>query len=91
MQTINCESMSQKQLLEWINQISFALTELSLFLDTHPCDKEALAYFDKYNEERQKALRIYNNQFSPLVMDTIHDSKHWDWVTSPWPWEGECS
>lgn len=91
MQTVNCDSMSQQQLLDWIDQVSFAVTELSLFLDTHPCDKEALACFDKYNKERQKALEVHNKLYGPLVMDTIHDSNYWCWATSPWPWEGGCS
>jgi spore coat protein JB len=90
MQTVNNNHMSKKELLDWINQVSFALTDLSLFLDTHPCDTEALVCFEKYNEERQRALTLYSNQYGPLIMDTINDSNHWYWSTTSWPWEGEC-
>lgn len=85
MQTIN-----RSQLLQWINEVSFAVTDISLYLDTHPDDKEALAFFMKYNAERQKALRLYNNQFGPLLLDNITNTNFWNWATDPWPWEGEC-
>ena len=37
----------QHQLLMYIDQISFALDDTVLFLDTHPCDTEALAYYQE--------------------------------------------
>ena len=36
--------MNRNQLLQWINEVSFAVTDISLYLDTHPDDKEALAF-----------------------------------------------
>ena len=38
----------KKELLEWINIVSFAVDDVKLFLDTHPCDKDAMEYFEKY-------------------------------------------
>ncbi len=84
------QTMNKKQLLQWIDQVSFAVTDISLYLDTHPDDNAALAYFEKYNAERQKSLRMYNQQFGPLLLDTITDTNYWCWATEPWPWEGEC-
>ena len=49
--------MSRTQLLQWINEVSFAVTEIALYLDTHPDDTEALTFFQNYNEERKKALK----------------------------------
>ena len=31
-------SKDQMRLLKYISQVSFALTETNLYLDTHPCD-----------------------------------------------------
>ena len=39
---------SRKELMDKINQYSFAMNEANLFLDTHPFDAEALAYFQKH-------------------------------------------
>lgn len=38
--------LSRRELMEWINVVSFAVDDVKLFLDTHPCDAEALEYFD---------------------------------------------
>ena len=38
-------SKDQMRLLKFISQVSFALTETNLYLDTHPCDKVALSYY----------------------------------------------
>ena len=35
----------RRELLEWINTVSFAVDDVKLFLDTHPCNAEALEYF----------------------------------------------
>ena len=39
----------RKDLLQWINVVSFAVDDVKLFLDTHPCDQNALAYFQEYS------------------------------------------
>ena len=33
------------QLLNIIDQTSFAMDDVLLFLDTHPCDQQALSYY----------------------------------------------
>ena len=42
------QQMSQKQLLQWINMVSFAVNDITLYLDTHPDDEEALNYLKHY-------------------------------------------
>ena len=36
--------MNQSQLLHWIDMVSFAVVEITEYLDTHPDDEEALKY-----------------------------------------------
>ncbi len=84
---------SQSKMLEYIDMISFAVTEASLYLDTHPCDQEALDYFRHYSRLRNKALREYAESYGPLTLDTnTNQNQTWEWVSAPWPWEmgGEC-
>ena len=38
--------MNQSQLLHWIDMVSFAVVEITEYLDTHPDDEEALKYFN---------------------------------------------
>ena len=46
----NCHEMNRRELFENINQISFAVDDVKLFLDTHPGNQKALEYFQKYKE-----------------------------------------
>ena len=38
-------NQDKNKLLLYISQVSFGIDELVLFLDTHPCDQDALAYY----------------------------------------------
>ena len=82
------QQMSQKQLLQWINMVSFAVNDITLYLDTHPDDEEALNYIKHYKELRKQGLRAYADQYGPLTIDSAKVGDHWDWATQPWPWEG---
>ena len=46
----NCTS--KKELLQSIDQVSFAIDDLLLFLDTHPGEKRALEYFSELSARR---------------------------------------
>lgn len=83
---------NQKQLLNWIDIVSFAEVESSLYLDTHPTDKEAMEYFNHFSKLRKDALKEYSERFSPLTLDSVNcDEQYWKWVNDKWPWEkGGC-
>ena len=79
--------------MEHINQVSFAVDEVKLYLDTHPCDSEALAYFHEMSAHRNDALKQYASAYGPLTVDTADYScaERWNWINEPWPWqEGGC-
>ena len=83
---------SREQLLNMVNEVSFAVDDIKLYLDTHPEDEEALAFFKENVRIRNEALKKYADQYGPLTIDTGDDtcSRQWDWVMQPWPWEGVC-
>ena len=54
-------SKDQMRLLKFISQVSFALTETNLYLDTHPCDKVALSYYQMVKKQRQEAVSTATN------------------------------
>ena len=82
----------RQDLLNWINIVSFAVDDVKLFLDTHPCNEEALAYFEEYKCMRNKALNEYAKFYGPLTIDTAAASaEQWKWICEPWPWQmGGC-
>lgn len=51
----------KKELLEWINIVSFAVDDVKLFLDTHPNCTEALEFFDEFKKQRVQALKDMPN------------------------------
>ena len=80
--------MNQAQLMQWINRVSFALVDITEYLDTHPQDEEALKYFNYYAEQRRAALCAYAEKYGPLTLDTARPETYWDWSNVPLPWEG---
>ncbi len=80
-------NMNQNQLLMYIDQVSFAIDDLILFLDTHPCDKNALEYYQKLRQMRREAVKQYSTQYGPLSITGNENECYWDWVKTPWPWE----
>lgn len=80
-------NQEKKKLLLFISQVSFSLYDVVLFLDTHPCDKEALAYYQELKKIRKDALAKYSQKYGPLLNDSVDSSCYWEWVKEPWPWE----
>lgn len=80
----------QEEALRNIDAISLTLQDTVLYLDTHPTDTEALAFFDKYSTMRNEALESYAKDYGPLLVDdvTMTDANYWNWINQPWPWEG---
>ena len=87
----NCSC--REDLVNLINEASFAVDDVKLYLDTHPCDREAMEYFCKYSRMRNEALKEYAENYGPLTVDTViySDPEKWNWTNEPWPWqEGGC-
>ena len=76
-----------------LQQLSFSLVDLNLFLDTHPNDQEAIDDFNELFKQYWELKSNYELQFGPLN-NFGHNpaSCPWSWVDEPWPWEkgGNC-
>lgn len=83
--------MSERdQLLKQIQMYEFALTDVGLYLDSHPTCKNALAYFEKYQHLHHEAMERYQALHGPIHMHGNKNSNYWTWVNNPWPWELEA-
>lgn len=88
----NC-SCSREQLLQQINEVSFAVNDIHLFLDTHPNCQEAFDYYKEKVMERKKLMKEYSEKIGPLTADDVWKSSDncWKWVKEAFPWEkGAC-
>lgn len=79
------------QLLQTIYQTGFAMDDIILYLDTHPCDKDALNYYHYVVKLRKESMDAYQAQCGPLMPDQVESCDYWSWVNDKWPWEGGCS
>jgi len=92
----------RSQLLKEIGEISFTVTDLGLYLDTHPLDGNAMDVYNQAIARRKQLMKNYADQFEPLTMDCIcvdtnnqsqtktkyAGQRHWTWSDGPLPWEG---
>lgn len=82
-------SNEQRRLLRTIDEVSFVLDDTVLYLDTHPCDEEAIRHYEKYRDMRDRAVAEYTRRFGPLTANQVDVKNKWTWVMTPWPWEVE--
>jgi len=79
---------TREALMQKIYTYGFAMYEACLFLDTHPCDIEARAYYSSMRDAYKEAADQYKMEFGPLHISDVDASTYWTWLDDPWPWEG---
>ena len=80
--------VNQKKQLEEIMMLDFAVCDITLFLDTHPCDQEAFNYYKEACMRLEKSTAAYQKEYGPLNNRTITTNQY-EYVSTPWPWEGK--
>ena len=82
-----CKDNSQREeMLRKIRCYDFAITELALYLDTHPDDEKALCLHNKYCKVYKELTDDYQKMYGPLTIK--YPCNKWRWIEEPWPWEG---
>ena len=80
---------TKRALMQRIDEASFAMDDVVLFLDTHPDDANALNFYHYVVQLRREAVDAYESQFGPLTLEAVRSGSRWTWMTEIWPWEGE--
>ena len=70
-----------------INIVSFHMDDTRLFLNTHPCNREAMCYFEKLHKMRCEMMNEYVCKLGPMSAYQYMESDSWAWVDGPQPWE----
>ena len=81
--------MNREQALRQVQMYSFALYDTGLFLDTHPTNQAALAFYEENQKKYVEAVAFYEEEFGPLTMGGTDTERGWAWAETPWPWEME--
>ena len=55
--------MNKGELLTFIDEVTFALDDLTLYLDTHPHCEKALGKYETYKAMRNQAVKDYVNMY----------------------------
>lgn len=79
----------QRSMLRKIQEIQFVAVELNLYLDTHPCDSDAINDFNCAAELLKKYKKSYEDEYGPLLNFGFgtYSGEPWQWLDDPWPWE----
>lgn len=93
----NVSDLSQKNREEMMSRlaaVSFALNDLTLYLDTHPDCPKGIDLFYRLLEERLTLLSDFTSHFYPLTQTSMitgnYDQNQYGWTEGPMPWEGAC-
>ena len=77
----------QEEMMLRLQELSFALKETELFLDGHPENRRALAYYAETKKEYDILAAEYGKTYAPITPGAAENATAWSWVRTPWPWE----
>ncbi|MGN0385916.1 MAG: spore coat protein CotJB [Lachnospiraceae bacterium] len=78
-------------LMKDISIVDFTMTDLRLYLDTHPYDARAMEYYSHYAGIKRKLEKEFAMKYYPLSSEFSQCENEWRWVLSPMPWENEAN
>ena len=70
-----------------LQALNFAIQELTLYLDTHRDDQEALEALRAYQQMYRDCREQFQEQCGPLNQQSADESGQFRWLDDPWPWE----
>ncbi|MBS4209743.1 spore coat protein CotJB [Bacillus sp. FJAT-50079] len=74
--------------LEELQTVDFVIVELTLYLDTHPNDQDAIQQYNTFVHKRKAIKRQFEKDFGALTNFGYSYSQYpWDWKEAPWPWQ----
>lgn len=81
---------SREKMMHDLQAVGFALVDINLYLDTHPTDLDALAYYRKFRNLYAQIVTEYTKLYGPITAQYVESENCWTWVDSPWPWERQA-
>ena len=81
---LNISTDKEKKLYK-IMALTFAITDLNLYLDLHPEDQGTFELFKNYISQKEELCKEYENIYGPLEITSTN--RKYEWLNSPWPWD----
>ncbi len=82
-----CKDETRCEMLKNIRCLSFAIVDISEYLNTHPDDQKALCLHKEYCRQLKELKDKYQKVYGPLSI--YYPCNKWRWLEEPWPWEGD--
>lgn len=79
-------NIQREMALKEVMAEGFSAFDLHLYLNTHPCDQQALMLFKNCSKRARFLTENYERNFGPLTAGSAY-AYPWQWIKSPWPWE----
>ncbi len=73
------------KLLQGVDEASFYMQDLKLYLDTHPCDTVAIEMFREACRQYKTCKEAFECNCYPLTSCGSRDDNNWDWLMGAWP------
>ena len=85
----NNGSANCAEMMKQISELEFAITDINLYLDTHPDNKEALELFTKLSATLHSLKYDYGRNCAPICATDVKNSVPFEWVSTAhkWPWQ----
>lgn len=78
-----CENeTNRRKMAMQIRAYQFAITDISLYLNTHPEDKKALCLHREYCKMFKELRDKYQKIYGPLTIEC--PCNKWRWLEEPW-------
>ena len=74
---------TREEMIQKIRCLSFAIVELSQYLNTHNDDEKALCLHREYANELRDLKDKYQMVYGPLTIN--FPCNKWRWIEEPWP------
>ena len=71
------DTMERDDLLCCVRRHSFMMTDLALYLDSHPTDSDALAKFIEHRDLYQQYADAFAARFGALRKDQVSTAEGW--------------
>ena len=88
------EQTERDKMLARISEVGFVLDDLTLYLDTHEEDRDAMGLYREKAKEKAELMSRFTEQFYPLCRNSIAgccgEQAVFCWQAGPTPWDGGC-
>ena len=88
------DQVEREKLLKQIYEVGFVVNDLTLYLDNHGEDADALSLFLENNAKRLQLMSDFASKFYPLTQACMENcgckGAKYCWSEGPMPWEGAC-